>query len=88
MIGYAGDINETPPWFKVTAAQNFAWSIKHLLWDSEGVMPPGIPSAIDLDIIPHPRNIVPNILDGYRFAQIKFVAVLLEAAKKMDADRN
>ena len=59
-----------------------------LIWDSEGVMPPGIPSAIDLDIIPHPRNIVPKILDGYRFAQIKFVALLLEAAKRMDADKN
>ena len=60
--------------------------IKHLfIWDSEGVVPPGIPSVVDLDIIP-PWNIVPKILSGYRFAQIKFVALLLETAKRMDGN--
>ena len=88
-VGYAGDINKTISFLKQQLHKNMSCGIKHLfIWDSEGVVPPGIPSVVDLDIIPHPRNIVPKILDGYRFAQIKFVALLLETAKRMDGNEN
>ena len=87
MLGYAGDINKTIEWFTATAALNASCGVKHLfIWDSAGEVPQGVPSTIDLDIIPHPRNIVPNIINGYRFAQIKVVALLLEAATRMDRD--
>ena len=84
-VSYEDGINSTVAWFRAISVNNASCKVKHLLvWDSEGIRPNGVPDDIDLDVIPHPRGIVPDLMMAYRFAQVKYFALLMEIAKRMD----
>jgi hypothetical protein len=89
MVSYAGDIDNLVKKLSAMAEENVLCNIKHMLmWDHEGSRPFGLPPGINLDVIPHPPNIVTDLMPGYKFAQVKFFALLLETAKRMDGDSN